>query len=234
MSKMLRVVWLALLAALFIACGTTPQSPAAGNTTTASTAVAAPEATAAPAAKAAPTINRGEGKPDAPVKVIAYSDFQCPYCAAFAREAMPEIEKNYIETGKVYFEFRDFPLSTIHGSAVLAAHVANCAGVQNNYYGMHDRLFAGQDASEWGSDLAKDFATFLGYARELKLDDQALQSCVQSQQFRSQIESDYRSGLEVGVKSTPTFVVNGELLIGAQAYGVWKTTLDAALAKAGK
>jgi len=146
---------------------------------------------------------------------------------------MPQIEKAYIETGKVYFEYRDFPLSEIHGSAVLAAHTANCAAAQNSYYPMHDRLFSGLSDSEWGNDLSKDFATFLGYASELDLDQQVLQSCVQSQQFAPLIEQDYRAGLEAGVQSTPTFVVNGELLVGAQPFEVWQKTLDSALEKAG-
>lgn len=226
------IVRLTILLALMVltACGSAAQSPAL----TASPAENAAVPSAASEKTAAPTIDRGEGQPDAPIKVIAYSDFQCPYCASFAREAMPQIEKDYIETGKVYFEFRDFPLSQIHGSAVLAAHAANCAGQQGQFYAMHDRLFVGQDAGEWGSDLESDFSTFLGYARELKLDDKAIQGCIQSQQFRSQIETDYRAGLQVGVQSTPTFVVNGELLVGAQPYDVWQKTLDEALAKAEK
>ncbi len=147
---------------------------------------------------------------------------------------MPQIEQAYIETGKVYFEYRDFPLTQIHGSAVLAAHAANCAAAQNSYYPMHDRLFQGQSDSEWGGDLSQDFATFLGYASEIGLDQQALQSCVQSQQFAPLIEQDYRAGLEAGIQSTPAFVVNGELLVGAQPFDVWQKTLDAALEKAGR
>lgn len=242
MSATFRQVGLVVLTVLLLAaCGSTAQSPAATSSPNAANSIlttatteAASTPLAAAEASAAPAINRGEGQPAAPVKVIAYSDFQCPYCATFAREAMPEIEKNYVDTGLVYFEFRDFPLSNIHGSAVLAAHTANCAGQQGQYYAMHDQLFAGQDSGEWGDDLSQDFATFLGYAQKLKLDDQALKSCVQSQQFRSQIEGDYRAGLEAGVQSTPTFVVNGELLVGAQPYAVWQKTLDKALAKTGK
>ncbi len=147
---------------------------------------------------------------------------------------MPLIEKAYIDTGKVYFEYRDFPLTELHGSAVLAAHAANSAGAQESYYPMHDRLFQGQEAGEWGKDLPRDFAVFLGYARALQLDEQALQSCVQSQQFKQLIATDYNAGLELGVQSTPTFLINGELLVGAQPFGVWEKALDAAIEKAEK
>lgn len=146
---------------------------------------------------------------------------------------MPQIEKEYIETGKVFFEYRDFPLTNIHGSALLAAHAANCAGAQGSYWPMHDTLFAGQDAGHWGSDVSADFTTFLGYARDLKLDDKALQSCIQSNTYAASISSDYRAALDLGIQSTPVFLVNGELLVGAQPYDVWKTTLNLALARAG-
>lgn len=233
MKRAIQHVWVVVLIMLLGACGTS--APAATTApTVAPLPTVAPEASAAATAQAAPTVNRAEGRPDAPVKVIAYSDFQCPYCASFARETMPEVVKNYVDTGNVYFEFRDFPLSQIHGSAVLAAHAANCAAEQGQFFPMHDRLFAGQAASEWGNDLSSDFSTFLGYARELKLDDTALQRCVQSQQFRAQIESDFRAGRKAGIESTPSFVVNGELLVGAQPYDVWRKTLDAAIAKAAK
>jgi protein-disulfide isomerase len=146
---------------------------------------------------------------------------------------MPKIEEEYIQTGKVYFLYREFPLVDIHGSALLASHTAICAGVQDAFWPMHDRLFAGQEANEWGGDVRQDFATFLTYARELQLDEDALRSCVQSNQHAERISGDYREALEAGVRSTPTFTVNGELLVGAQPYERWKTVLDAALRKAG-
>ncbi|KAB8145176.1 DsbA family protein [Chloroflexia bacterium SDU3-3] len=221
-----------------IASATAEGSTTSGATTQATAAPAAAEATAAPAAEATATASaasRSMGDPSAPIKVVVYSDFQCPYCAMFAEQAMPEIKKNYIDTGKVSFEFRDFPLSEIHSSAVLAAHVANCAAVQGSFYPMHDRLFKGQTDKEWGtSNLSQDFSTMLGYARELKLDEKALQTCVQSQQFATQIESDYREGTAAGVQSTPSFTVNGTLVVGAQPYDTWKKTFDDELAKLGK
>lgn len=237
-----RAISCALLGgALFFASSCGPTSPAADATAapapaTSAAAAADVAATSAPSSTAAAgTASRGKGDPNAPIKVIEYSDFQCPYCAMFAEQAMPEIEKNYIDTGKVYFEFRDFPLSEIHSSAVLAAHVANCAAAQGSFYPMHNRLFSGQSAKEWGtSNLSQDFSTMLGYARELKLDDATLQTCVQSQQFATQIESDYREGTAAGVQSTPSFTVNGTLVVGAQPYDTWKKTFDDELAKLGK
>ncbi|MBC8159889.1 MAG: DsbA family protein [Roseiflexaceae bacterium] len=227
-----------LVALALTACGAgqaaAPSAPTADTATITTAVPTVASAATAPAAASAATVDRGEGDPNAPVKVIEYSDFQCPYCAVFVRETLPQLKAEYIDTGKVYFEYRDFPITEIHGSAVLAAHAANCAAVQGNFFPMHDRLFQGQEAGEWGENLSEDFAVFLGYARELNIDAQALQDCVQGQQFAPQIAQDYQEALAAGVESTPHFLVNGAPLIGAQPFEVWQRTLDAALEESGQ
>ena len=122
--------------------------------------------------------------------------------------------------------YRDFPLVDIHAGALLAAHVANCAGDQGAYWPMHDQLFGGTSARSWGSGDATDFGTFLGYAAGLQLDTQQLDQCVRANKYADQIEADFREAAALGVRSTPSFVVNGQLLVGAQPFEVWQELLD--------
>ena len=131
----------------------------------------------------------------------------------------------------MYFVYRDFPLTQIHPGALLAAHVADCAAAQNRFWPMHDRLFDGQAAGEWGSGGPQDVQTFLGYARELQLDVDSLRSCIDDKQYNGQIDADYRDALQHGVRSTPSFLINGKLLVGAPPYASWKEILDGLLAK---
>lgn len=144
---------------------------------------------------------------------------------------MPQLQEAYIDTGKVYFLYRDFPLTQAHPAALLAAHVSRCAAAQEAFWPMHDRLFQGQDVGEWRSGGQADFQTFLGYAADLGLDTGELQTCVESNQFASQIERDLNEGVAYGVRGTPTFLVNGELFVGAQPFAAWQSKLDALLAE---
>jgi protein-disulfide isomerase len=131
----------------------------------------------------------------------------------------------------VYFVYRDFPLVDIHPGALLAAHVANCAAGQGGFWSMHDRLFEGAAAHTWGSGGAEDFKTFLGYAAELGLDVGELRQCLDSNQQASRIAADYREGAERGVRSTPTFLINGQPFVGAHPYADWQRYLDKLLAQ---
>jgi protein-disulfide isomerase len=161
--------------------------------------------------------------------VVEYSDFQCPFCARFASDTQAKLQQEYIDTGKVRFLYRDLPLTDIHPGALLAAHVANCAADQGSFWPMHDQLFQGAAARAWGQGDAADFNVFMGYAAALQLDIGKLQSCVQNNQFASQIQADMREATALGIRSTPTFVVNGQLLVGAQPIEVWRRALDGML-----
>lgn len=127
--------------------------------------------------------------------------------------------------------YRDFPLVDIHAGALLAAHIANCAGDQGAYWPMHDQLFQGTSARSWGSGDANDFNTFLGYAAGLQLDTRQIDECVRANKYANRIEADFREAAALGVRSTPSFVVNGQLLVGAQPFEVWKELLDKLLAE---
>ena len=116
-------------------------------------------------------------------------------------------------------------------AALLAAHAANCAAEQGAFWPMHDQLFQGAAAQAWGSGDTADFGTFVGYAAALHLDAVKLQECVQANRYAAQIEADFRDAAALGVRSTPSFVVNGKLLVGAQPFDVWKDVLDGMLAE---
>jgi protein-disulfide isomerase len=139
---------------------------------------------------------------------------------------MPQIKAQYIDTGKVYFVYRDLPLTTIHPGALLASHVAGCAAEQNRFWPMHDRLFEGAAAREWGRGDQADYDTFLGYARALGLDEARLDECLRTNQRGSLIEDDMRAALDRGFQSTPAFLINGRPLIGAQPFEVFQQVFD--------
>jgi protein-disulfide isomerase len=127
--------------------------------------------------------------------------------------------------------YRDFPLVDIHPGALMAAHVANCAGDQGGFWPMHDRLFSGAAERAWGKGDAADFQTFLGYAAELELDVPALRQCVEVNHHAPSVEADFADGARRGVRSTPTFTINGKLLVGAQPFSVWREILEDLLTK---
>ncbi len=169
------------------------------------------------------------GPEDAPVLIIEFSDFQCPFCKRFHETTLPKIIEQYVNTGKVRFVYRDFPLTQIHPNAGLAALAAECADEQNSFWPYHDLLFERQ--GEWASSSNAQ-AVFEGYARELGLDVSQFSECLSSQRYAEEVLKDLRDGVSYGVKGTPAFFINGEKLEGAWPFGKFKDVIDAALAKA--
>lgn len=167
------------------------------------------------------------GDPAAPITVVEFSDFQCPFCKKFFEEAFPDIEKNYIKTGKVKFVYRDFPLDG-HKQAVLAAQAAECAKEQKKFREMHDLLFETQ--GEWsGSPAALEFLKSLAVRTELKKEQ--FNACLDQQKYFNEIRKDYLDGFVMGVTGTPGFFINGEALSGAMPYEqVFKPIFEALLA----
>jgi protein-disulfide isomerase len=168
--------------------------------------------------------SKGDG--DAPVLMIEYSDYQCPYCSRYVQETLPLIEENYIQTGKVRYVFKDFPLS-FHAQANLAAQAARCAGDQGDYWGMHDLLFANQQ--DWANESAAQ--VFSSYADQLGLDAGQFDSCLSSGTYEDKINNEIQEGLSVGVSGTPAFFVNGQFISGAQPYQAFQQAIEAALNK---
>lgn len=160
------------------------------------------------------------GPEDAPITIIEFSDYQCPYCKRWHVEVWPKIKSAY--PNKVRLVYRDFPLMSIHSEAVPAAEAANCAGEQGKYWEYHDLLFEG--------DLPLGRDAYLAYAKRLGLDAEGFEACLESRRYRNEVENDYSYALALGVNSTPTFFINGIALLGAQPFEVFRQIIDLELA----
>ncbi|MCR4403795.1 MAG: DsbA family protein [Candidatus Acetothermia bacterium] len=165
------------------------------------------------------------GRPEAPVVIVEFSDFQCPYCARFAQQTFPQLKKEYIDTGKVRLVFRDFPLS-FHQNAAPTAEAAQCAHEQGRFWEYHDRLFAGQ--GEW-SGSASASQIFAGYAEGLGLDGARFRECLASRRYKEEVQRDFNDGIGYGVTGTPTFFINGRKLVGAQPFSAFQQMIEAEL-----
>jgi protein-disulfide isomerase len=161
------------------------------------------------------------GDENAPVTIIEYSDFQCPYCGRLYRNALKDIKENYVDTGKVKFVFRHFPLS-FHEFAQKAAEAAECAGEQGKFWEYHDKLFENQNALKI-DDLKK-------YASELGLDTTQFNDCLDSGKYKERVKSDSSLGQSQGVSGTPASFVNGIKVSGAQPFSAFQQIIEAELA----
>lgn len=173
------------------------------------------------------------GKADAPLTLIEYSDYQCPYCARHYRDVLPNLKKDYIDTGILKYVMRELPLISIHPNAMKASQAALCAGDQEKYFEMHDMLFDNQ--REMSAENLKAFAGTIG------LDTSAFNECFDSKKYQKQIGSDMASSKTFGLTGTPAFLIGvtdeddpdkvllTKLLKGARAYGFFKTDLDSLL-----
>ncbi len=167
--------------------------------------------------------SRLRGDPKAPVTIIEFSDFSCPFCRK-AEASVNEVLAKY--PGKVQLSYRDFPLRQLHPNAQLAAEASRCAGEQGKYWEYHDLLFANPDKQDHNGLLAG--------AHSLKLDDQKFDACLTSGRSAGKVESDTQMGGRAGMVGTPGFFINGTFLSGAQPPAVFEKIIDAKLAAAGK
>lgn len=164
-----------------------------------------------------------KGSPDARVVVDEYSDFQCPFCARFALDTFPSIDKNYVQTGKLRWTFRHFP--RIGQESIAAAQAAECAGEQGQFWPFHDKLFASQQGENKG---AFSNSRLKSMARELGLSE-AFNSCLDSGRWDTKVNQDLNEGLRKGIEGTPTFFVGQKKLVGAQPYSVFEAAIEEAL-----
>jgi protein-disulfide isomerase len=164
-----------------------------------------------------------QGPEDASVTIIEFSDFQCPYCARFQSETLPQILTDYGD--RVRFVYRDFPLTGLHENALKAAEASECADEQGAYWKYHDLLFQNQSAL--------DDASLKNYAASLGLDTATFNQCLDSDKYMSEVQKDEQDGITAGVQGTPAFFINGMPLSGAQPYSAFQAAIDAALAEAG-
>ena len=170
-----------------------------------------------------PLAARSKGRRDAPVTLYEMSDFQCPYCRAFALGTMPLLEQEYITTGKVRLVYINLPLTSVHANAQAAAQVAVCAARQDRFWPMHDLLFRHQD--DWAK-LAKPDTFLLGLGDSAQLDRATLARCLVAKATASEVDADAARARRAGAVSTPTFYVEGGLLEGAAPVTVFRAVLD--------
>jgi len=163
-----------------------------------------------------------KGNKDAPITIVEFSDFECPFCARFYEQTLPQLTKEYIDTGKVKLVYRDFPLS-FHANAQKAAEASECAHEQGKFWEMHDKLF--------GSGVVGGTTTFKLYAKDLGLDQAKFDNCLDSGKYVNEISKDLQDGSKYGVSGTPGFFVNGVPLIGAQPFEAFRAIIEEELKK---
>jgi len=165
------------------------------------------------------------GDPNAPVVMIEFADYGCPYCVRHHQETFPEIKARYIDTGKVFYMFKDLPIITKQGPNI--AQAALCAADQGKFWDMHDAMFA--RSPEWKVSDEASVETYRNAASELGLDPDALEACVKSEQHASEVLADRNQGLTLGLRGTPGFMINGQLLTGAHPLDTFIAVIEAEL-----
>ncbi len=168
---------------------------------------------------------RALGAPDAPVLLIEFTDYECPFCQQFFRDTRPQIIESYVQTGAVRFVARDFPLADIHASAPLAAAAGQCAAEQGQFWPMYERLFATHQ-EEWGGVPRRDREVFIEFAGDLGLDGVAFGACLDDPATLRRIDDEQAAAARFGVNSTPNFLVNGQLLRGALPFRVFEDLIE--------
>ncbi len=165
------------------------------------------------------------GNKDAPITMVEFTDYQCPFCQRFHVTVFNELKKNYIDTGKVRFYSRDLPLDTLHPNAMRAAMSARCAAEQGQFWKLRDLMGANPDKLDMGNILQT--------VVNLGMDAAAFKTCVESDKYKMAIQNDVLEAAKIGADGTPTFVigrstslgVDGEVLVGALPYGAFEQKL---------
>ena len=170
------------------------------------------------------------GNPSAPVGILVFSDFQCPFCGQFARNVLPDIKKSYVDTDRAQLAFRHLPL-TMHPLAMRAAEAAECARRQDKFWEMHDQMFR-EPARLEKTDL-------LGYARSIGVDSTRFQECMSSADAAAHVEQDRAAAHDLGVETTPMIMIGAiqsggslkvqRLISGARPYQEFQVAIDAIL-----
>lgn len=173
------------------------------------------------------------GLENAPVTLIYFSDYQCPFCRKFWKENLPKIKENYIDTGKLKFVYRDFPLDNLHPGARPAAQAAECADDQNKFWQMHDKIFEEQDKLGQGTQEF-DIADIKKWAEKINLDMNQFNQCLDANKYKDEVEKDYQDGLAADVSGTPTSFINGKKVVGAVPYNTIELIIKDALEKVEK
>lgn len=160
----------------------------------------------------------------AQVTIVEFSDFQCPFCARFYTQTLPQIKKEYLDTGKAKLVFKDFPLNNIHPEAQKAAGATRCVREQkqdSGYWKMHDKLFENQQSLS--------LENYKKWAREIGADGDKFDKCLDENKYADEVNDDLVYGESLGVQGTPGFFINGIRVEGAQPFSVFKQIIDSQL-----
>lgn len=160
------------------------------------------------------------GNKDAPVTIIAFEDFECPFCERFSQQTLPLIIDKFVKTGRVRLVWKDFPLS-IHSRAQEAHEAARCAWEQDKFWEYHDAIYSNQN--NLGINDLKS------YAKNLGLNESQFFSCLDSGKYAALIREKVSEGNAVGVSGTPSFLINGRLVVGAQPYQTFVDVINQAV-----
>lgn len=164
--------------------------------------------------------NPSIGPADAPITIIEFSDYQCPFCTKWHDEVFVRLIKEYPDTVRIVY--RDFPLNSIHPAATAAAEAANCANEQGNYWDYHSALFS----EKYGLEREG----FIKYAQDINLDVPAFTQCFDERRYAAEVQADYEYAAQLGIRSTPTFFLNGIPIVGAQPYDLFRQVIEKELA----
>ena len=173
------------------------------------------------------------GDINAPITIIEFSDFQCPFCAKFHVQTLPTIMDEYIDKGTVKLVFRDFPIQSIHPNAVPASVASECANEQGKFKEMYNVLFEKQN--EWNNqEMSKAVELFSQYASKMQLDQEKFDSCLKNGKYIEEIKKDLEDGRAYGISGTPGFFIGNDQigfieLKGAQPFESFKKVIDTQL-----
>lgn len=164
------------------------------------------------------------GDPQAPVQVVEFSDFQCPYCRRFTQEVEPQLAAEYVGTGKVYFTYRQFPI--LGTASVRAAEASLCAREQGAFWPYHDVLFANQDETNPQSFSEERLASF---AEAVGMDKRDFSRCLAERRYAAEVQADAQTAFGAGMNSTPNFLINGLKITGLLPYSEFAQVIEEAL-----
>lgn len=161
------------------------------------------------------------GRVDAPVVMVEWAEFQCPFCGQFARDTQPELVKKYVDAGKLRIEWHDYPY--LGKQSTTAAHAGRAAAAQGTFWEYHDALFAHQVPVNSGG-LTEDH--LVNVAGKLGMDTERFRSDMNSQRVAAAVERDRQQALDLGITGTPAFLIGDEPLIGAMSTDTFERTID--------
>lgn len=155
------------------------------------------------------------GPTDAPITIVEFSDYQCPYCRRWHEEVYEPLLAAY--PGKIRLVYRHFPLTSIHPDAMSAAEASMCAGEQDAFWSFHEKLFSSESLGN---------NTYIQYAQDLGLNMNSFESCLNDRKYQQAVDEDLNFAVDLGIRSTPTFFINGLAVVGAQPLDVFKEVID--------